>query len=202
MVGDRVAVSLAVGLLLMLLPGFLAAQIATADADAEDIFLVDSSSGDRFRLKLSMVEFEAFESNPGSQGGIGSVAMFLRGPGANVRMACSVHGSPGSSLDFDLFPNDPGLPFPLQNLQCGAAGGQTVVIAGCVARTSFHGFVHSDHRAGVSYSGSATIDVVLHKTKNKVNADIDIYTPKETIHLSGQIQAPFPGDVNISTCPD
>ncbi len=126
--------------------------------------------------------------------------MVLKGP--TLRMACSVGGSSGSTLNFDDFPNDTEfLPFPLRNLQCRAAGGQTVTIVGCVASTSFHGYVHADHHAGVNYSGSATIDVVLRKTGQKVQADITIYTPKENIKLSGEIEA-RPDTVFISTCPD
>ena len=168
------AIYVAVGLILILLPGVLAAQ-ETAEAQQNDTFILDTSSGSPFRVKLTMVQGLS-QTNPGSQGGLGNVYMLLRGNGLS---ACSV-GAPNtrpSTADFANFPA-PTTIHPLGEVLCRLAGGQTVVVSGCVARTSFHGFVHADHRSGVDYAGSATIDLVLHKTADRVTAEIDIHTPK------------------------
>ena len=148
---------------------------------------VDSSSGFIYHFFVEGIQNSA-QTN-------GDTTIGVRGNGVR---ACSVHGP---SVQFD--PSGGAFNYggnnPLGSVQCGTSYGETVKIDGCVALIQAHGFSHSDD-PNVNYLGPVTIDVRYMRKPGNPAADqveINIYTPKEPIKLSGKVTG---GAVSMPGC--
>lgn len=124
--------------------------------------------------------------------------MLLEGPSLGL---CSAHGS-RAEIDWQMGspPSDPysydyGGNQPLPDIGCGTAYSMSVEIDGCKGELQYHGYVHSDH-PNIVYMGMMTLDFKIEQSGDGWEADIEVYTPKDEIKISG----PVDGTVLISTC--
>lgn len=140
------------------------------------------------------------------EGSIGQVTVSLEGRGLAL---CSARG-PGAFVDANTEPSEPGeVAFedfggegPLGDYSCGTAYGMAVDINSCKADLQFHGYLHSDYPS-LTFMGPVTANVDIKKrgewdpeASPKTFAQVEIFTPAETIHLNG----PVFGDVFMSDC--
>lgn len=152
---------------------------------------VDYASGRTYHFFM-----EARQTNANSQTK-GDTTIGLGGPAIS---ACSIHGGRAQlfgGAPFSYGGNEPFTGAP----QCGTSYGETVKIDGCTALIQAHGFSHSDD-PHVNYYGTVTIDVRYKRKPGNPAADqieLNIYTPKEPIKLSGNV---ISGSINMPSCAD
>ncbi len=172
-------------------------QISTASFDGT---FTENGSGKTITLKLQINQGATTAPGPQADehaGGVGNLAVYMGQPTLNSNgiplSLCSVHGQSAHVFDPNTTPDGTGQ-FPLESIECGRAGVQTISLEKCMVVTSFHAFVHSDNPR-IDYIGTATVDLTVNAMTG--NAAIDIYTPKGTISLNGTLQ----GSGALSTCP-
>jgi len=140
---------------------------------------LDHESGKTYNFVLAAIQDS---TDPSS----GRAAFALGGSKLHV---CSLRraGSPQPQLNPSADPFAYGGILPFPGLQCGTADNQSVSIKNCVATIQTHGFIHSD-APNVTYLGSVTIEVryQVKRTPAKDEIEVKLYTPKETIKLSGK----------------
>lgn len=129
--------------------------------------------------------FKLYVDGTDISGPAGEVTLLAQGP----LSFCSTHGVfvNGSSASDGLL--------PLQKVQCGKAGGQTVSISGCNARISVHGYMHTDDP--LNYMGMTTLDLSVTQTAGASAGTFQLvaYTPRGKLTRGGAIS-----DVHISSC--
>ncbi len=160
-----------------------------------DGVVTETSTGHTMVLKLDAAQFP--ETTPGPHqddhvGGGGHINAVLWGLSGLPMSACSVLAGAGVPNNID---SDRSGIFPLTRIECARAFGQTVSVDGCIVKTSFHGYSHSDNPK-INFVGPVTIDITIQKTQSKVSVDLAVHTPKGPIQVSGQ----FTGTTQISSC--
>lgn len=164
--------------------------IGTADLNG---VLTETSTG--YKMRLLLKSAQNVETPPGPHqddrtGGGGSVNAVFWGQLGIPVSGCSYHApTVPHNIDNDNSGVDP------LTAECGRAWGQTVSVDGCIVKTSFHGYTHSDHPR-INYAGPVTVDITIHKTNSKTGVDLTVNTPKGPIQVSGT----FDGTVDISSC--